>query len=82
MNKPVVSTLRGCLGLEAVDGRNVFLADTPEEFASRVILLLKDPELRSNLGINARKTVEAKCNWDQVVSKYINLYNRLLDRRA
>jgi len=82
MGRPVVSTRRGCLGLEAVDGYNVFLANTPEEFASRVVILLKDSELRSKLGTNARRTVEAKYNWDQVASKYVTLYDGLIDRRA
>jgi len=79
MSKPVVSTSRGCLGLEAVDGWNTLMADTPEQFASRVLLLLKNPELRLNLGINARNVAQTMHNWEEIVSRYSDLYNRLLD---
>jgi glycosyltransferase involved in cell wall biosynthesis len=58
MGRPVVSTRLGCLGLNAVHGKNVFLTDTPQEFASSIVLLLGHPELGSELGNNARMTVQ------------------------
>jgi glycosyltransferase involved in cell wall biosynthesis len=58
MARPVVSTRLGAEGLEFADGREIFLADQPAEFAKSVANLLRDSSLRSSVGRAARRRVE------------------------
>ena len=63
MGKPVVSTSIGAEGLPVTDGRELLIADDPIQFASAVVLLLKDAALRSSIGRSARELVERKFSW-------------------
>jgi polysaccharide biosynthesis protein PslH len=66
MGKAVVSTSVGCEGLEAEDGRNILIRDTPAAFAAAVGMVLHDPEARAALERNARHTAETKYSWDVI----------------
>ena len=66
MSKAIVSTSIGCEGLEVANGLDIVIADTPEEFARRILELLRDPERRESLGVAARGTVEARYTWDRI----------------
>ena len=50
MGKAVVSTSIGCEGLDAVDGENILIRDTPEAIADALLQVLRDARLRSRLG--------------------------------
>lgn len=63
LGKAVVSTSVGCEGLDAVDGRDLLVADDPEEFARRVAQLLQDAGRRRELGANGRRLVESRYGW-------------------
>ncbi|MCX7983460.1 MAG: glycosyltransferase family 4 protein [Bacteroidetes bacterium] len=62
----IVSTSIGAEGIEVQDGEHIFLADTPEEFTDKVVLLLNSPSLCYELGRNARKLVEEKYSWNVI----------------
>lgn len=66
MGKAVVSTSVGCEGLEARDGWNILIRDTPEQFANAVMRVLEDPRLRDHLGKNARLTAERTYSWEVI----------------
>ncbi len=66
LGTPVVSTTKGAEGLDVADGENILLADTPQDFAAKVILLLRSPELRERLAHNGRKLVAARYDWRTV----------------
>lgn len=66
MGLPVVTTSVGCEGIDAVNERDLLIADDPPAFAAAVIRLLNDAALRSNLGEYARKLVEKKYSWDAI----------------
>lgn len=57
---PVVSTPVGAEGLEVIDGRELLLADTPEQVAAQCIRLWQDGGLRSQIIHNAYSWVESK----------------------
>lgn len=63
LGKAVVSTRKGCEGLEVTDNVHLCIADSPAAFADRVVDLLKHPERRRRLGAAARDLVEAKYSW-------------------
>ena len=50
---PVVTTVKGCEGLNVSDNKEVLIADTPEAFASACLSLIEDPKLAEILAHNA-----------------------------
>ena len=55
MGKAIVSTSVGCEGLNVGNGKNILIADNPEDFANQVVSLLKDPDKRRNVEQSAVK---------------------------
>jgi glycosyltransferase involved in cell wall biosynthesis len=55
---PVVTTTIGAEGMGLQDGGDVLIADTPEDFARRIVQLHQNPELWESIAQNARKRVE------------------------
>ena len=45
MAKPMVSTTVGCEGIDVHSGEHLLVADTPDDFADAVVLLLRDRAL-------------------------------------
>lgn len=80
MLKPVVSTTIGGNGLEAVDGENLLFADTPTVFAEKVVTLLENPDLRTKLASNGRKTVEQHYSWKSQSDKLGEIFKEVLER--
>lgn len=74
MALPVVTTSVGCAGLRYRDGENLMVADTAEDFAARIVTLLKDPALRECMGRAGRKVAEQSYSWDAAASQLDNLY--------
>lgn len=67
MRKAVVSTAIGCEGIDVENGKNVFIADSADEFARRIVELCKDGVLREMLESNGRRLVEEKYSWDKII---------------
>jgi glycosyltransferase involved in cell wall biosynthesis len=49
----IVATRLATFGMNPVNGRDMFIADDYDVFSERVIMLLKDAELRKRIGMNA-----------------------------
>jgi polysaccharide biosynthesis protein PslH len=78
LGKAIVSTTIGCEGLDAVDGANMLVRDTPERFAAAVAEVLESAALREELGAAGRRTVEEIYSWDVIGRNMIAEYGRLL----
>lgn len=63
MGKAVISTRVGAEGLAVEHGRDICLADTPQEF-SQCLRQLSAEEERVRLGKNGRALVEQRYSWD------------------
>jgi polysaccharide biosynthesis protein PslH len=61
MAKPVVASSSAALGIDAMDGRDLIVADDP---ADMINVLLRDPERRRALGLSARARMVARYGWD------------------
>jgi glycosyltransferase involved in cell wall biosynthesis len=69
LGTPVVTTSIGLEGIEATPDKEILVADSPIEFAEKVIELIENKPLRKNISINAREFIEAKYTWDKVLKK-------------
>lgn len=77
MNKAIVSTSTGCEGIEVENGKDILIADRPEDFACRTIELIKNEEMRKKIGGNGKVKVALKYNWDVLTDKLEHIYKRL-----
>ena len=55
---PVVSTTLGAEGLDVIDGRDILIADKPEEFATAVLRLIYDKVYAKQIAFNCKKLVQ------------------------
>jgi glycosyltransferase involved in cell wall biosynthesis len=81
MGKAIVSTSVGCEGLNVNDGKNIVIANNPENFAGKTIELLKNSNKRVNLEKNAIELAKTY-DWDLIIQKQEHVYQNIIARRA
>ena len=79
---PVVTTTVGAEGIDARPDVEVLIADGPSEFASAVIRILQDKDLREMLAVNGRRLVEEKYDWHVVLKELDNVYHELAGNQS
>ncbi|MBM4084318.1 MAG: glycosyltransferase [Planctomycetes bacterium] len=77
MGVPCVSTTIGCEGLRVSDGRDIVVADAPQEFADGVARLLGNPTQCAEMGVAGRQLVEQSYDWRQIGLKLAEVYERV-----
>jgi glycosyltransferase involved in cell wall biosynthesis len=75
--KPVVASPRALEGLNVQDGVDVAIADSDEDFVTRIVSLLQSPNARGALARNARKWACDNLGYERWVAEYEALYDRL-----
>ena len=80
--KAVVTTPIGCAGLGLRDREDAFIDAGWNEFADSVGRLLSDPELRSRVAAQARRTVEERFSWTAIARLAYESYQAILGRKA
>ncbi|MBC7250287.1 MAG: glycosyltransferase [Anaerolineae bacterium] len=76
MGRAVVSTSLGCEGYPLTAGRELVIADEPEEFARAVVQLLRDPARRAELGRAGQRFTAERYDWGAIVSFLERVYLR------
>ncbi len=82
MGLAVVSTSEGAHGLDARDGQNMLIRDTPQAFASAVLGLLADPATVQRLGVEGRRMVEQHYAWSSKAAELDALFSRVAAEAA
>ena len=82
--RPVVATAVGGVMDLINDGENGFLVDTGDsaKFADRLITLMDDRSLRSNMGANGRRSVSAVYSKTRLLSDIKKLYQECLSEKG
>jgi glycosyltransferase involved in cell wall biosynthesis len=81
MKLPIVSYPGAVEGIECVPGRDLFIAQTREEFATQVVELLRHREKADQIAESGRQLVEKKYGWDAKASAYEELYRHIIEER-
>ena len=71
---PVVSTTRGSYGINALNGHNILIADSPDDFAKNVIRIFKEEDLYKKLSRNGRLLTEKEYDWDRIAGQLDRVY--------
>lgn len=81
---PCVATDVGGSSEVVEDGHSGHLvtSENPDALASRLVTLLRDPELRRRMGNNGRKRVEQEFTVQHMVEQLVSSYEQLLGKRG
>jgi polysaccharide biosynthesis protein PslH len=79
MAKAMVSTSIGAEGLDVTHGRDLLIADDAESFSTRILLLLRDPDLRRRCEHNAA-ALAARFDWSQIARRFAEVLREATDR--
>jgi glycosyltransferase involved in cell wall biosynthesis len=72
---PVIASSQAVSALGARPGRELLVADRPEEFARAAIELLRSPAQREELGRAGRNYVERHHSWSKVAGTLEEIYH-------
>ena len=81
LGTPVIATSKAAEGLCVTPNKNILLADTPGEFSTQTIRLLKDNRLRDELAINGRELVVNNYGWDAIGSSFEQFADNVMNNR-
>lgn len=77
---PIVTTPEGIQGISATSGEHVMVVEgVGKEFIAAVVQLIRDPEKRQHLGMNARKLAERQYDWSAIANRLFEKYSCLLE---
>lgn len=78
LGKTIITTSIGAEGLAVENGKNILIANTPQEFVEAVAKCVHTPDLCAFIGENARNFVSLHHNNTLITSKLIDFYTALL----
>jgi len=78
---PAVSTRLGAEGLADSDGKICALADTPSDFAAKILELFRNPEAAAEMAVRARAEMEQKRDIRILSERLVADYRRLLHEK-
>jgi glycosyltransferase involved in cell wall biosynthesis len=79
MRRAVVSTTLGAEGLHVRHGENILLADSPREFAQRVLELMNHPAERQRLAERGCELVRERFSSEMVARQFEAICRRVVD---
>lgn len=80
IGRPIVSTSLGAEGIPAQSGKNIILADNPEDFAQGIDRLLQDSSLYNQISTLGRQLVEDKYAWGKGVDVLEGILAEMMDK--
>jgi len=75
--KAMVATSVACLGIRAVHGENIMVADSPRDFATWTVALLRNPDFCLKLAKAGRRTAERHYDWSHLGEQLVATYEAM-----
>ena len=76
---PVVASSQATAALQTQAGKDLLIANTPEEFSSATLRLLNDAAYREQIGHTGRYYVEKNHDWFTIAGRLENIYQQEID---
>ena len=78
LGKTIITTSLGAEGLAVENGKNILVADTPEEFVEAIAKCVNTPDICAILGENARNFVALNHNNEVITKNLTEFYDALI----
>jgi len=75
--KPIIATTVGAEGIHYTRDKNIFIADTPDEFIRCISACIENKATCETVGRNARDLILAEYNRDLIISKLVGFYQKV-----
>ena len=79
IGKTVITTTVGAQGIDYINGENILIADTPEQFAQQIKHCLDDDDFCNRVGEAAARLVADQYNEQKLATQLIDFYNKRLE---
>ena len=76
--KVVISTAIGAEGINCTDGKDILIANTPQEFVAQLKHCFDDAEFCRTIGDNARRLIKEEYNTEKTTAQLLEFYNSVL----
>ncbi len=77
LGRAIISTSVGAAGIDYIEGENILIANTPEEFVTKISACINNPGLVKRIADNARKLAETKYSLEAVTGCLKKYYEEL-----
>lgn len=78
LGKTVIATSVAAEGIEYTDGKDILIADTPEEFVEQIRHCITNKEFCCEIGKNAARLIASKYNITTMAEKFMQLYEKVI----
>ena len=78
--KVVVTTTIGAAGIGCTDGKDVLIADTPEQFVEQLLRCVDNTEFCQQIGRNAVRLITEQYGNEQLTQRLLEFYDQILNR--
>lgn len=79
---PVVTTSKATSALQASPGRDILVADTPNDFAAEILRLLENKNLQVEVAKMGLQYVRKHHDWVGIAGQLLDTYQELITRKA
>lgn len=77
-NTIVISTDKGCEGIEVTNNKNILLANTEDEFVNQILFCMNNKDKKKDIEDSAYQLVMKKYDWKAIGEELIGYYDKLL----
>jgi glycosyltransferase involved in cell wall biosynthesis len=78
LGRAVVATTIGAEGINYTNGKNIMIADTPDEFLTAIEHLYKNPDVCKEMGENAQELIQKEHNTKKIIQRLLAFYREIL----
>ena len=77
LGKIIISTSLGAEGISYTSGKNILIADTPQDFADAICKCLNDSNYCDKIGENAKELITSEYSNEQISKKMVSFFEYL-----
>jgi spore maturation protein CgeB len=70
--RTIISTTLGAEGIQYSDGRDILIADTPEDFATQILKCIDQPNFSKELGEHGQSLIARQYDYKTIGKKLMN----------